>query len=116
MLVDSNHHFFRRKAQFLRGRVENTGICLVWDDPVDVGGTESCVGQDFGEHVGKVVHGMAKHFSALHPELSNCSGSGRAAVDEKEVVVTAIGMQFGREDAAICLFDTQHQSSGAITE
>ena len=48
--VDGDHHFFRRKAELPRGRVEDSRIGLVRHDPVDVGGGQARRVEHFVEH------------------------------------------------------------------
>ena len=38
------------------------------------------------------------------------------AVDEQQIVVAAVGVEPGREDAAVALLGAQHQRAGAVAE
>jgi hypothetical protein len=69
---------------------------------------------------GKLFNGMAEDFLALHPQMAG--GAGRhAAIDIKDVLVAAVGMQVGGQDAAVgggagALGRLKHQRAGAVAE
>ena len=85
---------------FLRGRIEDPGVGLVRNDPVDIRGIEADLGKHFAEDLGEIDDGVAENFAALHSQLADGAGGRRAAVDEQQVVVAAVGVKPGAENAA----------------
>ena len=86
------------------------------DDPVDVVDVEAGLGQHFVQHVGEIDDRVAEHLAALHPQLADGAGGRGAAVDEQQVVVAAVGVELGGEDAAVAVLGLEHQRAGAVAE
>ena len=116
MPVDGDHHLFRRKAQFLRRSVEDARIRLVRDHPVDIRGGQARIGEDFVQHAGEVDDGVPEHFPTLHSQLADGAGRRGTAVDEQQIVVAAVGVELGRENAAFALLGAEHERAGAVAE
>ena len=77
---------------------------------------EAGVGKHFVEDVGKIDDRVTEHLAALHAQLADRLGGRRPAVDEQQFVVAAVGMQLGRQDAAIAVLGLEHQRAGAVAE
>ena len=47
------------------------------------------------------MHRVAEHLLALHPQIADGAGRGRPAIDIEQVVMRAVGVEMGREHAAL---------------
>ena len=81
MLVDRQNNFVGVEPKFLGRRFDNPGICLMRDDPIDIGRREFCFLKNFLQYAGQVRDRVAKHFAALHAQLANRSRRRWTTVD-----------------------------------
>ena len=86
------------------------------NDPVDVSGGQPRAFEHLVEHAGKIDHGVTKHLAAFHAQLADRAGGRGPAIDEQQIIVAAVGMELGRQDAAVGLLGAQHQRAGAVAE
>ena len=89
----------RIEAELPRGGVEDALVGLVRHHPVDLVGLVAGGLEHLAEHVGEVDDRVAEHLLALHPQLADRAGGRDAAVDIEQVVVAAVGVEPGGEDA-----------------
>ena len=107
----------RIEAELPRGGVEDALVGLVRHHPVDLVGAVAGRLEHLVEHVGEVDDRVAEHLLALHPQLADRAGGRDAAVDIEQVVVAAVGVEPGGEDAAILgVLGLQHDRAGAVAE
>ena len=81
MLVNGKDNFIRVKRQFLGRRLNNPGISLMRNDPVNVGWRQVCRGKHLVQYIGEIGHGMAEHLATLHPQLADGARGGWTAID-----------------------------------
>src|ERR1051326_2274015 len=81
-------------------RSDDAGVSLVRHKPVDIGRAEPVRRQGLINDIAEMLHRLAKHLAAHHPEVSGLAGGGRPAVDVEDVMLAAVRMQMRRQDAA----------------
>jgi len=89
------------QSELAADRLDNSGICLMRNEPVDVGPAQPVGGQRFIDDRGQMRYRLPKHFSAFHAQATGGSGRGRATIDIENVVFATIGMQRIGQNAAI---------------
>src|SRR5215218_397811 len=116
MFVNGNDNLFGRKAELPRGSVQNAGIRLVRDDPVDLGGRKTRRFEHFVENFRKIDHGVAEHLASLHAQFADGTGGRRTAVHEQQIVVTAVRVKLCGKDPALGFLCAQNKRACAVAE
>ena len=65
VLIHRHHHLVGRKPEFARGRVENSGIRLMRNHPVDILGRQPGGLQRLAQHGCEIDHRVAEHLLSL---------------------------------------------------
>ena len=106
MLGDCHHPCSAGHAELLRRGVENSGVRLVWNEPVDIGRCEARRGQDFVHDGGKIDDRVYTELSSDNPidltryQVANCymgraglinsGGESKGSGDLADAVRTAV--------------------------
>ena len=101
VLVDGDHHALRRQAELAADAVDDALVGLVRHEPVDVHGRQAGLARAPRHHGRDVDDRVPEDLVALHPQQAGGAGRGRAAIDIEEVVQAAVGVQRGRQHAAV---------------
>ena len=81
MKVDSGHDLLWVNAEFVGRAINNSLVCLMGHEPVDIGGAIAGSFESLLDHIGDHRHGMTKDFTSFHPQMADGSGGRRAAVN-----------------------------------
>src|SRR5215218_1260930 len=114
--VHRHHDFRAREVELLRSRLEDPGIRLVWNHPVDVVGFKFGGGKHFAQYVRQIDDRMAEDLAALHSQLADGARGRRPTIDEKQIIVASVGVEPCREDAPVAILRAKHQRAGPVAE
>ncbi len=99
MFVHRHDHALRRQADLLRSGLQDAGIRLMRDQPVDPVLGQAGVVQHLAQGSGHVGDGVAKDFPPLHAQMPHGARGGRSAIDKEQLAVATVGVQAYGEHA-----------------
>ena len=120
MVLNCHHDSLHRHLHAPCRGLDDADIGLMRHDPVHILAAHPDLGERGFSGFGQFFHCVAEDFLARHVQMPRCPGRG-AAIDVKQVLEAAIGMQIGRQDAPVgigasAVLRFQHQRARAVAE